>query len=68
MKKPSDDIPNIPISAGLHLVVGWDVSEAWFIQNGFNLLSVEVGDADGLHQPRVYQLFHSLQQDQRVMK
>lgn len=43
-----------------YLVGGGLVLEAWLVEDGFNLVFVEVGDADSLDQPIVHQLFHSL--------
>lgn len=39
------------------------VLEAWFVEDGLDLLFVEVGDSDRLYQPLVHQLFHRLQND-----
>ncbi|KAG7239099.1 hypothetical protein INR49_026640, partial [Caranx melampygus] len=38
----------------------WLVFEAWLVEYSFNLIFVEVGDADGLHQASIHQLFHHL--------
>lgn len=43
-----------------YLVVGWFVFEAWFVQNSFNLLLVEVWNANGFDQTCIHQLFHPL--------
>lgn len=44
----------------VYLVVGRLVFEAWLVENGFNLLLVEVGDADSFDQTSIHQLFHPL--------
>ena len=43
-----------------NLVVCRLVFQSWLIQNSFNLLIVEVGDANGFYQASIHQLFHGL--------
>ena len=44
----------------MYLVVGRLVFEAWLVEDGFDLILVEVGDADGLDQISIHQLLHPL--------
>ena len=44
----------------LYLVGDGLVLEAWLVEDGFNLVFVEVGDTDGLDQAVIHQLLHSL--------
>lgn len=45
----------------VHLMVGRLVLETRLLENGFNLVFVEDGDADSFDQPSIHQLFHGLQ-------
>lgn len=48
-----------------NLQVGRLVFEAWLIQDGFNLLLVEVGDPDSFDQTSIDKLLHSLRRSTR---
>lgn len=44
----------------MYLVGGRLVFETRLVEDGLHLVFVEVGDADGLDQPVIHQLLHSL--------
>lgn len=44
----------------MYLVGGRLVFETRLVEDGLDLVFVEVGDADGLDQPVIHQLLHSL--------
>lgn len=48
------------LASTAHLVVQWLEPQVGFTQKPVQLLVVEVGHTDGLHQPRVHQVLHGL--------
>lgn len=52
----------------VYLVGGRLVFETRLVEEGLNLVFVEVGDADGLDQPVIHQLLHSLRHGRLVSR
>lgn len=48
-----------------YLQVGRPLFEAWLVQDGFNLLPVEVGDPDSSNQTSLHKLLHCLRRPVR---